>query len=113
MGEVRLLDSTRQFVVHPFPRLYSLPKALPLEGAVRIDLEEGIPVFRASAFIQARIEKLLLKEREARLSVQGKRELDQWEEIDDYLSLMNCVARNLMQVQGDEGINDSTPQDST
>jgi len=113
MSEMRLLDPTRQFVVHPLPRLYSLPNALPLEGAVRIDLEEGIPVFRTSGLIQARIEGLLLKEREARLSVQEKKELDQWEEIDDYLSLMNCVARNLMQVQGDEGKNVSTTQDST
>jgi len=73
MSEMRLLEHTRQFVVHPLPRLRSLPTALPLEGAVRIELEEGMPVFRASAFIQARIEELLLKERGARLSGQEKK----------------------------------------
>lgn len=113
MSEMRLLEHTRQFVVHPLPRLRSLPTALPLEGAVRIELEEGMPIFRASAFIQARIEELLLKERGARLSMQEKKELDQWEEMDDYLSLINRVVRNLMQVQGDEWMDVSTTQNPT
>jgi len=113
MSEMRLLEHTRQFVVHPLPRLRSLPTALPLEGVVCIELEEGMPVFRASGFIQARIEELLLKEREARLSVQEKKELDQWEEMDDYLSLINRVVRNLMQVQCDEWIDVSTTQNPT
>ncbi len=34
-------------MVRPFPRLRSLPATLSLEGAVCIELEEGIPVFRA------------------------------------------------------------------
>lgn len=113
MSERGLLEYTRQLMVHPLPRLHSLPMALPLEGAVGIDLEEGVPVFRASGLIQARIEELLLREREGPLSVQEKKELDQWEEVDGYLSLINCVVRNLMQAQGDEGMNVSAAQDPT
>ena len=34
------------------PKLKSLPLSLPIEGAVRIELEEGIPVFRASSTVR-------------------------------------------------------------
>ena len=83
--------------IHPLPRLHALPATLPLEGAVRIELEEGIPVFRASDSVQARIEGLLLKEREAGLTVEEKEELDCYEEIDDFLSFINRVIRDLIQ----------------
>lgn len=43
------------------PQLNRLPSGLP-EGAVGIELEEGIPVFRASGAVQARIESLLAKQ---------------------------------------------------
>jgi hypothetical protein len=82
--------------IRPLPRLRVLPTTLPLEGAVRIELEEGVPVFRASNSIQARIEELLLKQREAGLTVEDKEELDRYEEIDDYLSFVNRVIRNLI-----------------
>jgi len=103
MGEVRLLGHTRQFVVPPLPRLDSLPATLPLEDAVRIELEEGVPVFRASGFVQARIEKLLLKQQRARLSMGEKEELDQYEEIDDYLSFVNRLIRNVIQAERGKG----------
>jgi hypothetical protein len=35
------------------PKLQSLPSKFPLEGAVRLELEEGIPVFRASEVVEA------------------------------------------------------------
>jgi hypothetical protein len=82
--------------IRPLPRLRVLPTTLPLEGAVRIELEEGVPVFRASNSIQARIEELLLKQREAGLTVEDKEELDRYEEIDDYLSFVNRVICNLI-----------------
>jgi len=86
------------------PRLRALPEALPLEKAVRIELEEGIPVFRASGSIQARIEGLLSKEREVGLTVGESEELERYEEMDDYLSFVNRVTRNLIQPQLDKEI---------
>jgi len=70
---------------------------LPLEGAVRIELEEGVPVFRVSDSIQAQIEELLLKQQKAGLTAEEKEELDRYEEVDDYLSFVNRVIRNLIQ----------------
>lgn len=83
--------------IYPLPRLQSLPASLPLERAVRIELEEGVPVFKASSLIQDRIEDLLLKQHSSRLRVDEMTELDRYEEMDDYLSFVNRVVRNLMQ----------------
>ena len=47
---------------HVLPKLHSLPTTLPLEGAVRIELEEGVPIFRASETVQTRIDTLLEKQ---------------------------------------------------
>jgi hypothetical protein len=77
------------------PKLQQLPTNLPIEGAVRIELEEGIPIFRASSFVQARIEALLSKQQDSSLDVEEERELDCYEEIDDYLSFVNRTVRNL------------------
>ncbi|MBE9104321.1 hypothetical protein IQ229_05010 [Nostoc cf. edaphicum LEGE 07299] len=77
------------------PKLNSLPTTLPIEGAVRIDLEEGIPVFRASSTVQSRIEELLTKQQKTPLSAEEEKELDCYEEIDDYLSFVNRTIRNL------------------
>ena len=87
-------------ISHPPLRLRSLPTNFPAEGAIRIDLEEGIPVFRASHTVQARIEALLSKQRGSELSSEETQELDRYEEIDDYLSLVNRVVRNMVQDQG-------------
>lgn len=78
------------------PTLNSLPQTLPLDGAVRLELEEGVPVFRASASVQTRIESLLAKQQEAPLAPEEEQELDQYEEIDDYLSFVNRTIRNLL-----------------
>jgi len=83
---------------YPPLRLRRLPATLPLEGSVRIEMQEGVPVFRASGAIQARIETLLFRQREGRLSVGEQDELDRYEEIDDYLSFVNRLVRNSMQV---------------
>ena len=83
--------------IYPLPKLQSLPASLPLEKAVRIEIEEGLPVFKASHLIQVRIEKLLLKQSSSRLKVEEETELDRYEEMDDYLSFVNRVVRNLMQ----------------
>ncbi len=85
----------------PFPKLRHLPDSLPAEGAVRIELEEGVPVFRASTSVQNRIEMLLQKQRESELTREEEEELDQYEDIDDYLSFVNRVVRNLAQRRQD------------
>jgi len=89
--------------VQPLPKLRALPATLPLEGAVRIELEQGIPVFRACSSVQARIEELLVKERGVGLTAEEKEELDCYEEIDDFLSFINRVIRNLLQSQPGKG----------
>ena len=80
-----------------FPRLQQLPTTLPAEGAVRIDLEEGVPIFRASTVVQTRIELLLAKQRRSGLSPEENEELDRYEEVDDYLSFVNRLIRNRLQ----------------
>jgi hypothetical protein len=77
------------------PNLRELPSSLPLEGAFRLELEEGIPIFRASLLVQDRIEQLLFKQKDSSLSDNEERELDSYEEIDDYLSFVNRTIRNL------------------
>lgn len=86
-------------LAHTIPKLRSLPASLPLEGAIRIELEEGVPVLRASSFVQKQVNTLLLKERESGLSVQESKEFDRYEEIDDYLSLLNRLVRNYFKTE--------------
>lgn len=86
--------------VYPIPKLASLPGSMPPEGAVRIELVEGVPLFRASKVVQDRVERLLSKQQKAKLSAEEARELDLYEEVDDYLSFLNRLARNLMGTQG-------------
>lgn len=88
---------------YPPLRLDHLPTSLPMEGAVRIELEEGTPIFRASKAVQTRIEALLSKQRASGLNEQEEQELDGYEEIDDYLSFLNRVVRNLRQAHTVQG----------
>ncbi|MEQ9359840.1 hypothetical protein [Coleofasciculus chthonoplastes] len=77
------------------PKLQNLPKSFPVEGAVRIELVEGMPIFRASSTVQERIETLLEKQQTLPLNSEEEQELDLYEEIDDYLSFINRTVRNL------------------
>jgi len=88
--------------IHPLPKLRALPATLPPDGSVRIELEEGIPVFRASSFIRARIQDLISRAQEVGLTAQEEEELDRYEEIDDFLSFTNRLIRNLLQSQPDQ-----------
>ncbi len=72
---------------------------MPIDGAVRIELEEGIPIFRVSSNVQTRIEELLFKQKETPLNQDEEHELDSYEEIDDYLSFVNRTVRNLFILQ--------------
>ena len=69
---------------------------MPVENAVRIEIEDGVPVFKASATVQSRVETLISKQRGSQINVEEELELDRYEEIDDYLSFLNRVVRNLM-----------------
>jgi hypothetical protein len=77
------------------PKLRSFPQNLPLEGAVRIELVEGVPIFRAASIVQNRIETLLAKQQDETLNSAEEEELDCYEDIDDYLSFVNRLVRNV------------------
>jgi hypothetical protein len=77
------------------PNLQALPDSWPNEGAVRVELVEGVLVFKVSQAVQGRIEELLWQQQETPLSAEEERELDCYEEMDDYLSLVNRTIRNL------------------
>ena len=80
---------------HSISKLRSLPSTLPCEGAIQLALEEGTLIFRVSEVVQDRIEALLHKDRSASLSVDEAEELRQYEDVDDYLSFVNRLVRNL------------------
>ena len=72
----------------------TLPKNLPLDGAIAITLQDGVMIFRASQNIQERIENLLDKREETPLTETEEQELDDFAAIDDYLSFVNRMIRN-------------------
>jgi hypothetical protein len=84
-----------KILVYSFPKLQYLPVTLPIEEAVRIEIEEGIPIFKASSSVQMRIEELLQKKQGVELTAKESEELDLYEEVDDYLSFLNRIVRNL------------------
>jgi hypothetical protein len=82
-------------MVSKVPKLQALPKSLPLEHAICIELQEGVPVFKASSGVQRRIEDLLLKQKKLKLTKREDHELSLYEELDDYLSFANRIIRNI------------------
>lgn len=78
----------------PLVKLHRLPSSLPGEGGIRLELQEGVPILKASPSVQERIEHLLRKQQEHSLSAPEQDELESYEEIDDYLSLLNRITRN-------------------
>jgi hypothetical protein len=83
-------------MVSKMPKLKALPKSLPLEQAICIDLQEGVPIFKASSGVQRRIEQLLLKQKKLKLTKKEDHELSLYEELDDYLSFANRIIRNII-----------------
>ena len=79
------------------PKLNRLPETLLRDGAVQLELEQGVIIFRASAAVQTRITELLEKQKSNALTEAEQSELMDYEEIDDYLSHVNRVIRNLSQ----------------
>ena len=78
----------------PFPRLANLPSSVPSDSLVSIELQEGVPVFRASSYVQNKIDVLLRKQRDTKLTKDETDEIERYEEIDDYLSYVNRIVRN-------------------
>ena len=78
----------------PTFRIDRLPASFPVEGAVHVELVDGVPMFRASAAVQQRIEHLLDLQREGALTDADRDELDCYEALDDHCSLLNRLTRN-------------------
>lgn len=87
--------------VNTLPKLETLPQSMPPEGAISIILQEGVPIFRASRPVQTRIQSLLYKQKISGLTSVEAEELDRYAEIDDYLSHLNRIVRNLVQTVPD------------
>ncbi len=77
------------------PTISSLPRSLPQDGAINIELESGVPVLRASPSTQHHIEQLLQKQKDSSLTPDEEQELSENEDVDDYLSYLNRLTRNL------------------
>jgi hypothetical protein len=88
--------------VETFPKLNGLPNSLPPDSAVEIEVEEGVLIFRVSKNAQERIENLLDRNKQNSLTDSEKTELDRYEEIDDYLSFLNRLTRNLAENNPEE-----------
>jgi transcriptional regulator with XRE-family HTH domain len=69
-----------------------------------LEREQEALILRASIGVQNRIESLLQKERTAKLTQAEEQELKQYEEMDDYLSLLNRLNRNVEQSQNPQEI---------
>ena len=70
-------------------KLERLPKTLPIEGAVRIELAKGVLIFRASRLFEERIEILKAQKNESELTSEESQELEDYEELNNYLSWVN------------------------
>lgn len=81
--------------IQPVPTLSGLPRVLQHDGAISIELDGGVPILRASHAAQDRIEDLLQKQNSASLTPDEAQELQQYEDVDDYLSYLNRLTRNL------------------
>jgi hypothetical protein len=75
-------------------KLENLSPNILLEGSISIELVEGIPILKASTAIRNRISELLAKQQDSFLDAYEERELDSYEAIDDYFSVVNRIARN-------------------
>jgi hypothetical protein len=73
--------------------LHPLPNSLPLDGSIGIELVKGLLVFRISTKIQERIETLIAQKTESALTSEEATELEQYQELVDYLNLVNETMR--------------------
>jgi hypothetical protein len=76
-------------------KLETLPSNFHKDGCISIELIEKVPIFRASNKVQNRIDYLLQKQHNFLLNIEEEQELNYYEQLDDYLSLVNRIIRNL------------------
>lgn len=69
--------------------LHCLPNSLPSEGSIGIELVKGLLVFRISTKIQEPIETLIAQKTESALTSEKETELDQYQQLVDYLNWVN------------------------
>ena len=69
--------------------LHPLPNSLPLKGSIGIELVKELLVFRISTKIQKRIETLFAQKTESALTSEEATQLEQYQELVDYLNLVN------------------------
>ena len=77
-------------------KLERLPKTLPIEGAVRIKLAKGVLIFRASRLFEERIEILKAQKNESELTSEELQELQDYEELNNYLIWVNQMLGNTL-----------------
>jgi hypothetical protein len=73
--------------------LHRLPNSLPSEGSIGIELVKELLVFPISTKIQERIESLIAQKTESGLTSKEATELEQYQELVDYLNLVNETMR--------------------
>lgn len=78
-------------------KLERLPKTLPKEGAVSVELAQGVVIFRTSRLFQERIEILKAQQNESELSAEEFQELRDYEELNNYLTWVNQMLGNTLQ----------------
>ncbi len=76
--------------------LQVLMNTLPIENGASLDLYEGVPVFRAPRPLVTRAHELLEEKQTRKLSPHEEQELDRFEGLDDFLSLVNRLVRNAL-----------------
>lgn len=76
--------------------LERLPKTLPREGAVRIELAQGVVIFRTSRLFQEQIEILKAQQKEDELTAEELQELQDYEELNNYLTWVNQMLGNTL-----------------
>ena len=54
---------------NPILKLNQLPKKLPLEGGISMELAEGVPIFCAAKIVQDRIKTILAKLQDSELAL--------------------------------------------
>lgn len=69
------------------------------EGSISLEIEQGVVVLRASKAVQHRLESLVRRSQTGKLTQDEETELEQFEQMDDYLSVLNRLSRNLAESQ--------------
>ena len=77
------------------PLLHHLPASLPLDGALRLELQDGVPVLRASATVHTGLPPYSGSTRTAPFP-RRKQRAGRYEELDEYLSFLNRMVRNML-----------------